>query len=349
MGRVSINREQPADAHSTAVSNIFIDNYMTEANDAQLKIYLWLLRMMRAGLPTSLSDLAERFNLTEKDVTRALKFWEKRGIITMEYDQDKKLSGIHLEELSQDGSETDRETATAPVPEKPAKKPAMPRQTVTEPVESTDCSQLLFIAEQYLGRPLSVADTRSLLYIRDSLHFSDALLDYLMQYCVERGKKDFRYMERVAIRWQESGYETPEQAKRGSFKYDRKLYEVMDLLGMNNLPTATEAAFIERWISTYHLPMEVIREACARTVLATQKRRLEYADRILESWHASGVSKKSDIRQLDEAHRESKKTAATAKSAQSGTGTPRQSTRTSRFPQRDDYDMALIEQVLVQN
>ena len=35
MGRVTINREAVTDADSTSVSNIFIDEFMTEANDAQ--------------------------------------------------------------------------------------------------------------------------------------------------------------------------------------------------------------------------------------------------------------------------------------------------------------------------
>mgnify|MGYP000110404848 FL=1 len=63
----------------TVVSNFFIDEYMKDANDAQIKVYLYLLRMMTAGLTTSVSDIADKFNHTEKDVLRALKYWEKAG------------------------------------------------------------------------------------------------------------------------------------------------------------------------------------------------------------------------------------------------------------------------------
>ncbi|MCR4763596.1 MAG: DnaD domain protein [Lachnospiraceae bacterium] len=352
MGRVSINREQVPETDTTAVSNVFIDKYMTQANDAQLKIYLYLLRMMRAGLPTSLSDLADRFNLTEKDVTRALKFWEKRGILSMEYDSDKKLSGIHVEDLS--SHETVGETApsahTADAEDDFPEDTQAPAPVFKTPGKTdSDCSQLLFIAEQYLGRPLSVADTRSLLYIHDNLQFSDALLDYLLQYCVERGKKDFRYMERVAVRWRESGYETPEQARRGSFKYDKRIYEIMDLLGLNNLPTATEAEFVNRWICEYHMPIDIIREACARTVRATQKHRLEYADKILLNWHQAGVSRKNDIRQLDEMHEGRKKASAeSAPAAGSTSAGGARNTRIHNFPERN-YDFSLLEKQLVQN
>ena len=40
---------------STMVSNLFIDEYMKSANDAQIKVYLYLLRMM--GTHRALSAL----------------------------------------------------------------------------------------------------------------------------------------------------------------------------------------------------------------------------------------------------------------------------------------------------
>ena len=40
---------------------------------------------------------------------------------------------------------------------------------------------------------------KAILYFTDVLHFSDDLIDYLIQYCVDRGKKDFKYIEKVAL------------------------------------------------------------------------------------------------------------------------------------------------------
>ena len=84
----------------TVVSNRFIDEFMPQANDAQLKIYLYLLRAVSAGLPLDISEIADAFNHTEKDVMRALKYWEKRGVLLMECDTDGNLSGLRLCDLS---------------------------------------------------------------------------------------------------------------------------------------------------------------------------------------------------------------------------------------------------------
>ena len=68
MGRVQIART--AGRGTTAVSNVFIDEYMADANDAQLKVYLYLLRKLSSGRPTTVMDIADKFNHTEKDIHR---------------------------------------------------------------------------------------------------------------------------------------------------------------------------------------------------------------------------------------------------------------------------------------
>lgn len=45
-------------ADATVLSNVFIDEYLKDANDAQLKVYLFLVRRLQAGDPVSISDMA---------------------------------------------------------------------------------------------------------------------------------------------------------------------------------------------------------------------------------------------------------------------------------------------------
>ena len=125
--------------------------------------------------------------------------------------------------------------------------------------------------------------------MQDVLHFSDDLIDYLIQYCVERGKKDFRYMEKVAINWAEEGITSPKEAQAVSSRYDRSVYSVMNALGKSGNPTNKELEYINRWNKEYGFTNDVIIEACERTVLATDKHRFEYADKILSSWKHSSV------------------------------------------------------------
>ena len=86
---------------AVSVSIFFIDEFLADANDAQTKIYLYLLRMTGANCPTNISDIADKFNHTEKDVCRALRYWEKKGILSLDYDKNGGIVGIRLHEPSQ--------------------------------------------------------------------------------------------------------------------------------------------------------------------------------------------------------------------------------------------------------
>ena len=313
MGRVTISSNCGED--STYVSNIFIDEYMQDANDAQIKIYLYLLRMMSANLPTSVPALADKFNHTESDVLRSLKYWEKKGLISLEYDASQNLTGIHMEDIV---ASTQRrygrrrnDSQVRPVlsPVAQAEPEIQPENVIPErpnysaaqlkSFKQSEGSNLLFIAEQYFGRTLSPTEMSTVYYIHDDLSFSDDLLDYLMQYCVDNHKKDFRYMEKVAINWNQQGIKTPKQARAEIYKHDSDFIAIMKALGMENSPTEKETNFILKWRGELGFSMDIILEACDRTVMATQKGRLKYCDAILRSWHEKKVKTREDIAKLD--------------------------------------------------
>lgn len=369
MGHFTIYRDNYVD--STVVSNRFIDEYMKDANDAQLKIYLYLIRMMSANLSTSVSEIADKFNHTEKDVLRALKYWEKHRLLSLDYDESKTLVGIHLQEPSAplpQPAPSAAQTMPCPGPAAPMlsivprlaqemtpsreTQPGAPSEPAEEPYakpsysadqlrvfrQRQDTEELFFVAESYLGKPLTASDMRSILYFSDCLHFSNDLIDYLIQYCVDRGKKSFKYIEAVAISWAQEGITTPKQAEKYSSKYDKSVYAVMKALGRDSTPTDKEAGYISRWTRDYGFTSDIILEACERTVLATDKHRFEYADSILRSWKQENVHRKADIQKIDELYqkRRSARTAAP---------------NTNKFNQfaQHDYDFDALEREILSN
>ncbi len=328
MARFKIYQENCADV--TVVSNVFIDEHMRDANDAQLKIYLYLLRMMGAGRSTSVSDIADQFNHTEKDVLRALKYWEKKGLLTLEYDDVKTLVGIQLlDTFKRSVCAPAEELSPAPVIPSPAKldtplptpdfsKPSYSPDQLREFKNNEETAQIIFVAEQYIGKPLSPSDMKTILFFTDRLGFSEDLIDYLLQYCVDKGKKDFRYIEKVAISWAQEGITTPKEAARYAVKYDKAVYDIMKALGKSGTPTKTEADYALKWLKKYGFTSDIILEACDRTVMATDRHRFEYADSILTSWYQKQVHHKTDIKALDEAYAKSKNAASKAQTSSAG-------------------------------
>lgn len=364
MGELTIYNNNSTD--STVVSNLFIDEYMKDANDAQLKIYIYLLRVMNSGRTTGISEMADLFNHTEKDVLRALAYWEKQHLLSLEYDSAGNITGIHMEEPSRQADErslapvvsiiprTAAEPATPPAPafadtvsvqenavsftNAVPQKPAYSLDDIKTFKNRESTAQLIFIMEQYLQKPLSPADLNTVLFLSDKLHFSDDLIDYLIQYCVDRGKKDFRYIEKVAINWAENGVTTPKEAENFVHRYDKTTYAIMNALGKNNIPTPKEVEFINRWTEEYGFETDVIFEACERTVLATESHRFEYADKILANWKNAKVHHKADIQKIDELYQKKKNAATFAK--------PAANNKFNQFKQ-NDYDFDAIERAIL--
>ena len=370
MGALTIYQDSYINA--TILSNRFIDDYMTEANDAQLKVYLYLVRMMGANLETSVTDIADRFNYTEKDVLRALKYWKSKEILDLDMDENGTLTGVHLKNLCQLekmgptvesthipqnlvipqtivsslGKQTVFEEKV--IPEKPSYSAAQVRAFKASHEHSENGIDIFALAEVYRNKPLSQADINTIIYICEELGFNDDMFDQLLQYCTERNKSDFRYIEKVAIGWKENGIDTPEKAANAPGKYDRKVYEIMRQLGKTgNTPTKTEVSYINRWVGEYGFKDDIILEACDRTVLATEKNRFQYADTILKNWKEKGVGKLSDVQDLDRQH-EKKSSARTAAASTSSAG-ENSTNRFNRFSQRGDIDFAELEKKIVKN
>ena len=365
MARIALYKDNYAD--STVVSNLFIDEYMKDANDAQLKVYFYLLRMLNADQAISVSGIADKFNHTEKDVIRALKYWEKQQILDLDFDENKALVGIHLRDLSAQATPASQHNVlltsgpvqaqntagnsiisaavaqpvqTAPQETTPVyTKPAYSLDQLREFKEREETSQLLFIAEAYIGKPLAPSEIKTILFFTDVLHFSDDLIDYLLQYCVERGKKDFKYIEKVAVNWAEEGITTPKQAQKFSTRYDKSVYSIMNSLGRSTSPTAKELEFINRWTREYGFSTDIILEACERSSLATDRHRFEYAEGILSSWKDAGIHHKADIQQADATYQKKKATK------------PAPAASSNRFTQfaQNSYDFAALEKEILSN
>lgn len=301
---------------ATVVSNRFIDVYMGNANDAQIKIYLFLLRSIGGNMPVSVSIIADYFNYTEKDVLRALKYWDKQKLLKLSFNEDKQLTGIRLlpvSELSEIGRQPEESllieaSSDERTEAKVFKLPAKPNYSVEKLLsfrERPEIAQMLFVAEQYLKKTLNSNEISSFLYMYDCLGFDSELMEYLVEYCVTNKKKSIRYIETVANSWAAMGIRYVEEAKEYTSNVPGEIFEVFKAFGIqtNRNPLETELQYVRKWKS-FGFGTDLIVEACTRTVMATHNPSFEYADKILSNWNKEGVTSLGDIEKLDARHRE---------------------------------------------
>lgn len=371
MPKITIHND--SDTSVTSVSNIFIDEYMSDANGEFVKIYLYLLRLMNApDTAVSLSSIADKFEHTEKDVKRALCYWERMRLLRLEYDDQQNLTGVHLlnstaknEELSQpellggstplSGAEenfshpeaatadslTEADSFTEPVVVLPKKK-CYTADDIKAFREKEQIQELIFIAERYLRRTLSQTDTDTLLYLYDGLGFSSDLIEYLIEYCVSGGHVAIRYIEAVALKWAESGVHSVMDAKQISQLHGQAYFAVKRAFGISGRDlVSSETAYIEKWRKDYGFSLEIITAACDYTIRATQKPSFAYTDSILSTWKKLQVHSMADVEKLTKEHREKHPAKNPSVSGETGS-----KNKFNNFKQRS-YDYEQLEKMLL--
>lgn len=345
-----------------SVPRVFIDKYMADANGEFVKVYLFLLRCMGSSVSSdcSISAIADHFNYTEKDILRALKYWEKVGVLSLELNSKNQLTGLCFKDLTggvQHTAEPTVEITVAPAEEPVVKEPKPVRSkkasstagkkreyTLDEVKEFTsndEISELLFIIETYLKHPLNSTEMNTVFFWYDGLKFSRELIEYLVEYCLTTGHSSLRYMDKVAIGWAENEIDSIEKAKEHVAIRSKAYYSIMKAFGISGRNLAdSEIVFVNKWSKEYSFDIEIIQEACKRTISATQKPSFEYADTILTNWYNQNVHTLKDITALDEAFNKTKRSSAPMQAA-----TPKRN-KFNNFEQRT-YDFDELEKMLL--
>lgn len=348
--------------NATILDNEFIDHYMVRANGEYVKVYLLLLRHMNQSSGyLSVSELADLLECTEKDILRALRYWKSEGLLdylddTPDDPSPKSTapspaasSGLHD---VQSGYMTSSIPADS-VSDSAALASTTNIQQYRSRKERAEFKELLFVAEQYLGKTLSATDIDQITYFYDTLNMSAELIEYLIEYCVENGHKSMHYINKVALSWHEENITTVNLAKTSSFLYNKNCYCVLNAYGIKGRgPAASEIAYIRKWSEEYGFALEVILEACDRTMNSIHQPSFDYTDSILKRWKDKNVRQLKDIDAVDADYRKEKERAkelAKERKRQQQTQKPvnSQNNKFNNFDGRS-YDMNDLERRLVQ-
>jgi DnaD/phage-associated family protein len=351
---------------------------MPDANGEFVKVYLYLLRnLQNHSTDCSVSAIADCFNHTEKDVLRALKYWERMHLLLLEYGTDKALcgikflsplssirdysegngpandvSGVSSSDFAAAASTLDAVISPDPVPSMPVKKAPVAAGVISKTTSRRDytldevknfrqdpnISELFFIIETYLKHPMASTDINTVLYWYDELHFSTELIVYLVEYCISEGHSSMHYMDKVALRWSEDHITTVTQAKDNAAERSKVYYGVVKAMGITGRRLVdSEVALLRKWTGEYGFDLSLIQEACSRTIAATNQASFKYADSILTNWSKCQVHSMEDVKQLDADF--SKRKAVSGTTLSPGTTVTVNRNKFNNFDQREyDYD-----------
>ena len=362
----------------TILNNRFIAEHMIPANGNYVKVFL-LLQMAsqnKDALPDlSVGALADLLECTENDILRALRYWDKHGLISLEQSGDEILSltigssgapetgtSSHFSPeaaASLDSASISDETISIPETPVVSEVPAEPVSRVTEetslpprqnysPLQAeafsndVEIKKTITTVEQLLGTTISPSHLQNILYFMCDVGFSSDLVCAMYETAVNKGKKQVKYIEAIDINWAKKGIKTREEALTESQDYNTAYLLVRKAFGFKRSLAPAETTIVDEWCK-YNFDSTILEEACKRTVLQTGETNFHYAGSILKKWHEQNVTCLQDIEKQDQAFKEKKKEKKEK---------PRSHGRNqfNQFPQRDysQKEVSSLEKQLLQ-
>lgn len=305
----------------TPVSNIFIEKYMPKARGEFVKVYLLMLKYNTSNEPgVNGAVLASSLNLLESDVMNALNYWNDQGVIRLI--PIDKMNNFNIEFLPLDDFESN-ETHEI---------------NLLDALNNSETNDMLRDIEKILGRSLSNKEMETYLNWQNDFSFTSELILILIEYCVSKGKSDYRYIEKVALAWHDLGIKTIDEAqvhiKKNEDKWI-KIRHILQYLGIKNTEIMKpQEELLNKWLFTYKFDLPLIEKACDICFQRLNRADFKYIDGILSKWFNDNLKTLEDVEIKDKQFKSNNKN----KYAQNNTQTNKGLGFNNFEPRSYDYD-----------
>lgn len=273
----------------TGVENIFINEYMASAPGDYVKVYLFALMYAEQGLDISHEKLAALLSLEHEDVLKAWTYWEKMGVIRKIRPDGSDKFSYDVEFISLRGQLYG---------EKTAKKPPAADQNTQALMADKEIKGMFDAIEQITGRMISGTEMMEILSWINDYHATPEIIVYGYSYCIQKKKKDIKYIAAVIKNWTLEGLRDVISVEKHLNEADRKnsLHKrVFKALGFSSRnPTEEEQRIMDTWFDDMEFAIDKVLEACKKTA-GIPKPSINYVNRILESWHEEKTGSKKEL------------------------------------------------------
>ena len=170
---------------------------------------------------------------------------------------------------------------------------------LVEELANTTNSSMLKDISKLLGRTLSPSEVETYIGWKKDFNFSSELTLLLIEFCSSKGKTNFRYIEKVAMAWNEMKIKTVDDAQNYIRKTEDKWVtyrEILKFLGIRNTDIMKpQEDMLEKWTSTYNYSLDIIKKACDICFQRLNRADFKYIDGILSSWNKDNLRTLQDI------------------------------------------------------
>ena len=244
--------------------------YITVSSAEELRV------LIAAASADTSEEIAKVLGVAEADVLRALREWEKRGVVILE------------------GAE-----AAIAVEKEIDTRPSYTGVEVARICAESDVKELIDVCAAILGKTFTPTEMESIIYLYDGLRFDFEYIVRLCKHCHDIGRSSIRYVEKVGIGLYDSGVITVGALEAYIEKEERKNdmeYRVRELFGLGERAlTPSEQKYLAAWTLDWNLPFEVIRLAYNEMMRIKDRPLFSYQNGILKKWVENGCKTPEDV------------------------------------------------------
>ena len=244
--------------------------YITVSSAEELRV------LIAAASADTSEEIARVLGVGEADVLRALREWEKRGVVILE--------GAEAAVAVERGIDTH---------------PSYTGAEVARICAESDVKELIDVCAAILGKTFTPTEMESIIYLYDGLRFDFEYIVRLCKHCHDIGRSSIRYVEKVGIGLYDSGVITVGALEAYIEKEERKNdmeYRVRELFGLGERAlTPSEQKYLAAWTLDWNLPFEVIRLAYNEMMRIKDRPLFSYQNGILKKWVENGCKTPEDV------------------------------------------------------
>lgn len=255
--------------HNFSLPVLVVAEDLKDVHSDYLKIILMIFK--NPDKEYSINLLSNLLNLSENMVRSGITYWIEKGVLLQS--KTKAVPAVQM-------------VSESKLPEK-------------REINDAELKFLIDSMQHVLGRPVTSTDIRNITYIYEYYRMPADVILMAIQYSVDKGKSNMKYIESVCIGWYEQGVVThalAEEYLKRAAQHKEGENQVKQIFGIAGRPLiASEEKYIETWLTVYQADFEMIALAYERTIKNTGKIAFAYTNKILSSWHQKGYHTIQDV------------------------------------------------------
>lgn len=264
------------------IPEVFISEYMCNANGDYVKIYLYCLFLCKHDSEVTPLDLSKRLCLPLKTVEQGLKYWEENNVLI------KKQNSYAIADLKK--IEVDK-----------LYKPKL-TSSIEDAIENNSKNVLHTqiintINDTFFQGVMSPAWYTDIDNLFSKYQFDEHVMFSLFQYCFDRQALHKKYLYAVAEGWAANNIKTAEDLDKYYVRYEKVSQikkNITKKLGLNRKLSQYEDSYVDKWVLEFGYPMEAIEIALKKTTSKINPS-FDYIDKIISNWHEHNLSTVGDI------------------------------------------------------